>query len=103
MAKHSNSDLLTGNGHLKHKKGKSNNINVIFDEKSRAYTIFCLHIGLAHFYFREYLTGFQKRNKEKKKKYLEKQKELLHQEKVEKRREVFLFIYLFKCIYLFFK
>jgi hypothetical protein len=44
------------------------------------------------FKFREYLTGFQKRNKEKKKKYLEKQKELLHQEKVEKRKEVKQFV-----------
>ena len=49
-------------------------------------------------FFREYMTGFQKLNKEKKKKYLEKQKELLHQEKVEKRREVFEYLSI-KCIY----
>lgn len=86
MAKHSNADLLTGSARSKAKKGKSNNLNVVFDEKSRTYSLHYKYIVL--FYIREYLTGFQKRNKEKKNKYLEKQKEILHQEQVEKRREV---------------
>jgi hypothetical protein len=49
----------------------------------------CFYFVVLILYLREYLTGFQKRNKEKKKKYLEKQKDILHQEKVEKRREVY--------------
>ena len=36
MAKHTNADLLTGSSRIKPKKGKSNNLSVVFDEKSRA-------------------------------------------------------------------
>lgn len=89
MNKHSNSDLLSVGSKLKTKKSKSKNVSVIFDEKSRTYFFKLFLFCCINLYLREYLTGFQKRNKEKKKKYLEKQRDILHQEKVEKRREVY--------------